>query len=202
MYSTMMMQHNLINHTSQLFTKQLVLDSLYDNKVEKFFIARNPYDRIVSCYFNKLVENDISSSLILQHCQKILLPFFKIDSSELPEIEEELKKISFSQFISQLRFFYDLDDHYLPQYSLKLIPYFSVNHEENEAALFSKFNIRILKMERDIVFLSNRLGLNMSIKVGRSDHKTYNNYYTSDLYEDINSIYEKDFKYFGYKMHN
>lgn len=122
MYSTMTKQHNLINHSSQLFSKELVLDSLYNNKVEKFFIARNPYDRVVSCYFNKLVENDISSSFILQHCQKMLLPFFNIDSSELPEIERELKKIFFSKFVSQLRFFYHLDDHYLPPYSLELIP--------------------------------------------------------------------------------
>lgn len=200
MYSTLMTQRNLINHTSTHFDEQLVVGMLQDGTVEKFILTRNPYDRVLSCYFDKFVESPKSPDFFLQFCHIIALPYFGIDITQPKEIiAGKIEKISFSEFVLTLPLFYDKEEHYIPQYSLKLIPSLRQDHIKMENILFNDIKPGILKMEDDFNFITEHLQLNFKIHRGKTEHLAFPNYYDPALYATINKLYDQDFNYFGYQ---
>lgn len=195
----MLKQPNLINLKARSNFNQLP-DVLSNKLIRKYFLVRNPYERILSCYFDKFVTQPSLPTFSLQNCQRILLPYLNIKGkNNKEEIIERLKNISFIEFISKLKFVINKDRHYLPQYSLKLDLPLNMDGELDELVLYS-LNPIVLKMEYDLNFLKKHLQLNIFINENKTNHLSFDKYFTQYLYNEINNLYEKDFIYFEYEM--
>lgn len=141
-----------------------------------FSFVRNPYDRLVSCYRDKVVEGHYFSKAA------------KISQNYIPS------NISFEEFVKIVCNIPDFlsDKHFKSQYALlshngKLLPDF-VGHFET--------------LEQDWKVLNEKY--NFSARLSHKNKTTstkidFSDYYTQKLADLVYIRYENDFKFFGYK---
>lgn len=148
----------------------------------KFCFVRNPYDRVLSAYLDKIAGNT-------QHKKEILL--------ELGRNENALDtKVSFSQFINVLskQTIVNMNTHWKPQYYQTFqdyIEYDFIGKFENISEDFEKVGTNISPDFHKYYTTEKRHSTNANTKI--------NEYYTDDLKKRVYAIYEKDFEYFGYE---
>ncbi|MBL6446357.1 sulfotransferase family 2 domain-containing protein [Fulvivirga sp. 29W222] len=198
MFSTLTKQTNLIAIPSIKLRKLLCKKFILRYKI--FFLTRNPYSRIVSNYFDKFVYNPLVEHYEIQNCQKLFLKQLGIfrDHEELAITKEKLTTISFNEFVSNLKFVYKEDLHFAPQHMLKL----GCNNQYDQIRenFFHKLDYQIVQMEDDIQTFLHDLKLNTNIHINKTKHEHFTDYFSSQLYNEVNLIYHKDFEYFDYQM--
>jgi sulfotransferase famil protein len=166
-------------------------------RVTHYMLTRNPYDRLVSFYVDKLAT--INPAKVerrgWQDCQRLFFPFVSLSGREPFEIvRNRLQSITFAEFIEMLPMVYERDAHLHPQ----------VRSMTMRAMAF-RLPFRIdgqLAVERDLGFLRDDLHLDISIRENNTPHAGYQSYFTRSLYALANRVYHRDFARFGYQVHS
>jgi hypothetical protein len=174
MYTTMKRQANL--------KKVLWIRPLLSSN-DKYFIVRNPYDRLESFYRDKLGK-DLSLKRNWLSSQKIYFePLGLTKASDEMKIQV-IRDMTFEQFIRLLPLTYMKNRHLHPQYKIF-------------TGLRAK---RILKMESpaDMRYLNEKLHLDMDIRANSTHQVDKNIHWDKDLADIVNRIYEKDFELYAY----
>lgn len=159
----------------------------------KFCFVRNPWERLLSCYFSKVKKNyNLNINPI---CRTAL--FFnsslkgKVSWLKYPVINSDM---SFTEFVYAVSELPDsqADKHFRSQYTFiidqqgKLIPDF-IGRFENLAADFAtvadKINLPIKQLPHEL----------------KGKHKHYTSYYTPETWELIKKRYQQDLILFNYE---
>lgn len=178
-----------------------------------FLIARNPYERLVSGYRDKILGEAIryKSGTYAQISRTILWKYRRIDLKL-----DNLGKIdppSFTEFVKyivdEVKEGNELDMHWTPAYSfcnpcqvnlthiIKLETFNRDTHWIVEKANLSNFLPNVKKLENNHSLKKNAAkdGQNTS-----SIFQTYLRNLSQDLLNDLNKIYKVDFDIFGYQQ--
>lgn len=170
-------------NTDQINTKGLPFDKVSKSKAESlrndlfvFSFVRNPFKRILSCYFDK-IRKETSYKGFLRY------------------EDQFYRQMSFEEFIRKISDIpdEDADQHFRSQHKFllgknqKLIPHFTGKLEQIEED-FAKVSKRIQ---------CNNLNLK-HINKSKAKKIRYDVYFTSQITELILKRYESDFKFFGY----
>lgn len=150
---------------------------------KRFGLVRDPYERLVSFYFDKLNKSldDTNSFVRSQH---IFFPVLNIEKASSLEKYRALKAIDFNEFIKLLPDIYDKNRHLHPQHwvfaCLKINRFLQI---ENQTSQY---------------FIQNDLDIDISIKANVTQKDTFR--WNSESRKIVNTIYNKDFKKYGYNM--
>jgi hypothetical protein len=158
--------------------KNLILN--YDQWT-KINIVRNPFDRFIALYNDKIVSNPQKRLLRnvskLQLCQKLLISANKV---------KHLNEINFEMFSKSLRILIDKDNHFRSMYQLS----FYNNVDIYDTLLKLEDQPEIIKFFKDY-----RINLNIKNLEREYNNNIFKNYSINDFLT-IASIYENDWKYF------
>lgn len=146
----------------------------YVQKFFKFTFVRNPYDRLASCYLDKIMLEGGFNKYTFMLTRKDI-------------------SLSFEDFIKYLKFggLY-LNHHWCPQSSLIPIPINKLDFIGN-----------VENMDTDIPFIINKIFGSFAFKtiinsnIGKKKIK-YNTLYTPSLRAEVYKLYKADFINFGY----
>lgn len=150
-----------------------------DPSIFSFTMVRNPFDRLVSGWKNKMKLNESKMGFFAQlgvHDEEI-----KREVSE--DFDAFVRRLPGSRLL--------LNEHFAPQSSLL------ENLPEN--AFIGRFE----RYENDLQFIASRLGLELHpediLKKNATENRThYSHYYTPELVELVTSLYREDLDRFGY----
>ncbi len=140
----------------------------------KFAFVRNPYDRLVSIYSNRLTDlprrrtsfRDFILKRVVKGEQAGLQTLFHTRQEKVLEI----------QFRSQFEFVFD---------------------ENNR--LLADFIGKVENLDADFKVICDRLGIDaMLTQTNRSKRDDYRSYYDAETRKAVADIYHKDFEMFGY----
>jgi hypothetical protein len=135
----------------------------------KFAVARNPWDRLVSCWFGRVLRKNA----------------FNFEDKQY----EEMKNFSaFVEHVSTLDID-NCDSHYASQSSLIDL------NELDYLARMETFEHDIGNIFEDIGIRN----FDLTVKNISKKRTHYTEYYTDDLREKVGEIYKKDIQLFGYK---
>jgi len=148
----------------------------------KFAFVRNPWDRLVSCYFDKVVgvRTKPDNVAIKDGVFRCFIPYNRdFKTMEFPEFAEFVCGLSDNEsnghFRSQHTFF---------------------NHNAMD------FIGRFENLTGDLEELRNKMGIK-NIKeehLMSSKHKNYKDYYNKELIDMVGNRFQKDIKLFGYEF--
>lgn len=192
MYSTLMKQPNLsVEHNNNIY-------DLLSYTGSKYFLARDPYNRLESFYRDKFIlhpqRSVFKENFQWQHCQKIFFPEYGFKSDDFEAVRNALMTTSFEKFINMLPSKYMLDRHLMPQI-------FSLCLKENDSIVRIDVD-RILKMEEenDLLFLHSHLHIDTSIKENETRLNNIDIAWNATLRKIVNTYYEPDFEELEYDM--
>ena len=185
-------------------TKHLVvlnLLNLFKKRPYVVMFVREPYKRILSLYFNKIID---FAKLVMDgkkkkfdRCQKVIFPLLNIDKGlPVKEKARALSEVTFEQFVNILPKASKLEKHYYTQQEsqvFKIKPFFSYRFKPHE----------IIKMEEmDINSIYEKFGIDFRKKVNPSKSSNYklDDLYTPELKKIISSVYRDDFESFNYPL--
>lgn len=194
MYSTLMQQSNITIQQNNDIT------SLLNFEGRKYFLARNPYNRLESFYRDKFIlhpgRSVYKENFQWQNCQKIFSgePGVKFDTFD--EIRNALMATSFEKFIMMLPSKYMLDWHLIPQI-------FSLCFKKNNSISMIEID-RILKMEEEshMLFLNTNLNIDTSIRENETNSKSIDIVWSAAARKIVNTLYQPDFEELEYDMAN
>lgn len=162
----------------------------------KFCFVRNPWDRLVSCYFSKIKKDynlNIDSRVRLA---QLLQPSLsgKVSWLPYPVINSEM---SFTEFVYAVADIPEskADKHFRSQYTFisdaegKLIPDF-IGHFET--------------LNADFATIVQKIGLptpNLPHEL-KTNHQHYSSYYTPETWAIVEQRYQRDIELFGYAQDN
>jgi hypothetical protein len=144
----------------------------------KFAFVRNPYDRLYSCYNQKIKNNKKK----------------KINGSDLLNAMSK-EKIKFSEFIKKItsskKVLFHTDRHWIPFFYLI---------EEFGCEL--DFIGRCENFQDDFNIICDKIGIprQQLPHANKSKHKHYTEYYNDETKQIVAKKYAKDIEYFGYKF--
>lgn len=195
-----------ISHAKKYFGSINITDDDF-----KFIIVRNPYERIVSFYCQKIVNYSHGEKKIPHYCEVIKI---NKDLSHYKYFEIE-PNISFENFIKdlELRDIFKMERHLKPQvYDIENILFHKVVRLEN----FNE-DIKVVCEELNIDYdtiikkpIENTYNKTNEIKDFVYDKtpkwflkngipSNYNLFYNSEIREKVYKIYESDFKILNYE---
>lgn len=156
----------------------------------KFSVVRNPFDRVVSVYTDKIEKNPVDrinrGDTSMQTCQKIILKALK-----RPLKLEEFANVSFEDFIGVLPKIINDDWHFLRQSP------FLVNSENkiiaDKIARFENFNEEVKPILETIGFTIETMP-----HKNKTIHKSYKEYYNPNTRKIVEELYKEDLKNFNY----
>lgn len=139
-------------------------------KYFKFAFVRNPWDRLCSCWRNKVIDSN----------------YYNFDNKEL----EKMQNFNyFVEYVENLNI--EFCDHHL-RLQCKLVDLNNIDYlgrfetfSEDLAEVFKKINIDLNGISK----------MNAS-----KEFKQYQKYYTSELAQKVYKIYQKDIQVFNYKF--
>lgn len=151
--------------------------------VYKFTFVRNPWDRLLSCYSNKILKSGEEKKNFVNGVAQPLLRF-KCFYGGMP-FSEFAKKVS--SIPDQIA-----DIHFKSQYLF-------LTDEKGRCAV--DFIGKFEQLESDFKFLSEQLDFPSEIELPhyiKSNHKNYTEYYTEELIEIVAKRYAKDIALYKY----
>ena len=158
----------------------------------KFSVVRNPYDRVVSVYVDKCVQNPIDrinrGETKLQTCQKIILK-----ALGKPEDPKEFASVTFEDFIKVLPSIYFKDWHFIPQSP------FLVN---TKGQIVADKVARFENYDEEVKEILTKLGFEISQMPHKNKtiRKSYQEYYNDETRAVVARLYKDDLKYFEYSF--
>ena len=150
-----------------------------------FAFVRNPWDRLVSCWLNKIVQREsLEDARWLTRTAQTL----SLDMSP-----EELRRLrDFPYFVDWI------ERHGLGEIEIHVRP---------QSALIDlnacDFLGRMERFEDDLAQVFERIGLptaNRTVRNQSSGRKPYQDYYTPELADRVGAMYSKDVQMFGYRF--
>ena len=149
----------------------------------KFGLVRDPYDRLVSFYFDKL-HKSLDDSDYFVRSQRIFFPVLGLEKASPIEKYQALKAIDFNKFIGLLPEIHDKNRHLHPQHWV-----------------FEKLNMdKFLQIENEKAqqLMQDELDIDLQIKanVTQKDDIQWQPWSR----KMVNEIYQKDFEEYGYEM--
>jgi len=204
MYSTLRYSKSLQRVSIKKDIKRKVLlNRLYLNQTQFYFIVRNPYKKIESFFREKFRKSldyyDING--YWQDSQKIFFPYLNIDDSMSSElIKEKLQKTTFNEMVALLPEVCMLDGHLQPQY-LKTRIYF--RRLRLNFTIPIKFK-KVFKLESksDLRELRDIFNINIESKVNETSSVKGELIWTKETIGIVDEIYKVDFDLFDYKKGN
>ena len=168
--------HSTVHHSyeEKNINKQLTYDSEWDNYFQ-FSFVRNPYDRLLSCFFDKT--------------KKVINDTWEI------KCYKQYADVNFKDFVMGLSKYpwHHHDRHLAPQTDLiNLKTTHFIGRFENLANDFL-YVAKVLDLEDHYDFF----GLS---KKNTTDHKHYREYYDAEMVDKVRYIYNADFERFGYEF--
>lgn len=146
----------------------------------KFRFVRNPWDRLVSCYHNKIKSDKNFNDIAFKN---------GIQRSFLRYGDTFQAGMNFEDFVHAICNIPDseADDHFVSQ---------SFSKGNLLINFFGKFE----NLDKDFKYICKKIGLK-NIKLShlmKSDHENYKKYYTDETREMVRQRYKKDIETFGY----
>lgn len=146
----------------------------------KFCFVRNPYERFLSCYLDKICHPTVFKKRLLEY----------LEGREVAD-----RYISFEEFVEAVESQHpkEMDNHWRPQYYLSCsgeIDFDFVGRLENFYSDFYAIGSQINSQFSEYYGVENRHKTN--------SNSYMNSYYTSSLYSKVFDIFEIDFDKFGY----
>lgn len=165
---------------NELENNNIVLDAVHPMSVHypqnlyknyfKFAFVRNPWDRLCSCWRNKVIDSN----------------YFKFESKEL-EIMQDFN--NFVNFVEKLKI--ESCDHHLRLQS-KLVDLNNIDY----LGRFETFSEDLVEVFQNLNINTNEI----SKKNASKNPKHYHKYYDDKLAEKVYKIYKNDIKIFNYKF--
>lgn len=162
--------------------------NLLDKKFKDYFsftFVRNPWDRLLSCYMNK-IKNEAGRTNGYKD---------GILSSLLPRYGDAFHaKMPFEEFVEKISEIPDekSDEHFRSQYT------FVYDKKGNKVVDFVG---RFENFDKDFDFISEKIGHKLEkFYEGKTKHKPYQEYYNEKTKELITKRYKKDIEIFGYEF--
>lgn len=150
---------------------------------KRFGLVRDPYQRLVSFYFDKL-NKSLDDSDHFVRSQFIFFPVLNLEKASSLEKYRALKAIDFNGFIKLLPEIYDKNRHLHPQHwvfeGLKMNRFLQI---ENQTSQY---------------FMLNELSIDLKIKANVTQKEAFQ--WNSESRRIVNTIYNKDFEKYGYDM--
>lgn len=198
MYSLLSSQAGLQPLSSQKFSlgHYLRLRSRQP-KMPHYLLVRHPYRRVVSAYKNKLLGLAHHAPEPWKEMEKVrqhIVLLLGLSPDTAPEaMHEALLAVSFGRFVAMLPSLSLLDPHFSPQKNSAWV--FARNRP-----LFLYPITRLLHMEspRDLAFMQDKLGIDVSNKENSSDHHQLSDPWSFTLKGVVRRVYREDFEYFSF----
>lgn len=158
----------------------------------KFCFVRNPWDRLVSCYFSKVKQgynlNIDSTNRLAQLLQPSLSG--KVPWLQYPVINNQM---SFTEFVEAVAAIPDhkADKHFRSQHTFIT---------DKEGKIITDFIGKFENLTADFQIIANKIGLpspNLPHEL-KGTHKHYTSYYTPETWEIVRKRYQEDLKLFNY----
>lgn len=156
----------------------------------KFSVVRNPYDRVVSVYVDKCLQNPVDrinrGETKLQTCQQIILKALK-----KPQRLDQFASVTFEDFISVLPEILFKDWHFIPQSP------FLVNEKgeivADKVARFENF-------DEEVKEILTKLGFEVSQvpHKNKTIRRHYKEYYNDTTRSVVARLYKDDIVNFNY----
>ncbi len=160
-----------------------------DNRISAhYLLVRNPYDRLVSFFYDKF-KNDMQakSKKEFQRCQLLFFKHLNIRQSDsLDAIVESFLRVRFDTFIELLPEVIH-NGHLRPQSKL-LYCYYKNIYEVT----------KVISVEEDVGLLSNIFEVDISVKKNITCHPPYAELFHSKTYKTVNALYFQDFTVLPY----
>ncbi|KAI9132426.1 sulfotransferase family protein [Acaryochloris sp. CCMEE 5410] len=154
----------------------------------KFCFVRNPWDRLVSCYSEKIKSDKNffgETGSFVNGVHKGFLKY-KIFEANMP----------FSEFLKAVASIPDqeAEQHFRSQYT------FLTDSSEN---IIADFIGRFERLEKDFIYILDTLNASSALELPQSNktyHKHYRKYYTDESLALFQARYSKDISLFGYEF--
>lgn len=149
----------------------------------KFFFVRNPWDRLVSCYKNKVLKNSTFNEFpYVNGVHQSFVQYNKFEANML-----------FEDFIKSVCSISDeeAEPHFRSQY---------VNILDKKGELIPLFIGKFENLNSDFKTICNKIGLNHKHlpHLMKSNHKNYKTYYNDKLISLVKKRFKKDIELFNY----
>lgn len=197
MYSTLGAQKYFVpnSHPSWAYVwYKLLLRKFLLSRTKHIVLVRNPYDRLVSFYFDKFRTHPLrfqEQGFNWKDDQKRMWPTFGISPAmDDKTISEKMANVSFAQFINELPRLQSTIRHL----------HFQINtlYEMHFGVLVRLRVDKLIRMEK--LDELREWGVDTSIVKNKTKRQPYMHYYNKTLYRIVNSVYKDDFEQFGYEM--
>jgi hypothetical protein len=152
------------------------------SKYFKFAFVRNPWDRVVSCYKNKIVTDTNNNTK--PFVNGVFCSFIKFNCFN--------PTMSFEEFIECICTIPDneADHHFKSQSNI-------ITDHNNE--VIPNFIGKLEKMQKDFDFVCNKIGVENTLNHHmKSDKQNYKEYYNDKTKQMISDRYKDDIDMFGY----
>lgn len=151
----------------------------------KFCFIRNPWDRLVSCYLNKIrSDNNLNSEVFVQGVHKGFLKYGVFRAG-----------ISFAEFAKAITNIPDpiAERHFRSQYTF-------ITDEEGK--ILVNFIGKFECLNEDFLRLCEQTGIPKQTvpHLLKTDRKSYQEYYTNEIKDIVWERYSKDIEMFGYEF--
>jgi len=158
----------------------------------KFCFVRNPWDRLVSCYFSK-IKKDYNLNVDLKvELAQVVQPSLsgKVSWLPYPVINSNM---SFPEFVTAVADIPDAkaDKHFRSQYTFIT---------DDQGQLITDFIGHFESLRGDFETIATKLGLptqNLPHEL-KTNHQHYSSYYTPETWEIVRKRYQQDIELFNY----
>ena len=163
------------------------LNTKYKNYY-KFAFVRNPYDRIISCFFDKIKNNDCNEHPYINWVYDNFLTYWNFYAW-----------MSFKNFVKEIL---KIDDRYIDKHLTTQTRLLS----DKNWKIIPDFIWRVENLENDYNKILNKIWIENDVKIPRfkktnyNDYNNYRDYYDEETKKLVAERYKKDLELFNYEF--